>query len=220
MAASTCIEAVNGLASLELEHLTLARGERVLFRELGIQLAAGQALSLEGPNGAGKTSLLRAIAGFLAPSSGTIRLRTKAGAEVGSGEERAGFAGWLGHQDGAKPQMTARETLGFFAAYYGRSGDTAQVLTTVGLTRIQDMPLQYYSAGQKKRLALARLLLGGRPLWLLDEPLAALDAAGKRLAADFIARHCREGGIAIAATHEPLGLDCLTLTLGGGRIGL
>jgi heme exporter protein A len=205
---------VISLSGLEVDNLSLQRGGRTLFRGLGFALAAGEILSLEGPNGAGKTSLLRAIAGFIAPCSGTIRLRTKNGAAIAGGEERAAFVGWLGHQDGAKPQLTVAEALRFFADFYRSGQDTDQALAAVGLSRARDLPLQYLSAGQKRRLALARLSLSQRPLWLLDEPLAALDAAGKAIAAEFLSAHCRAGGIAVAATHEPLGFDCARLVLG------
>jgi heme exporter protein A len=214
MAASTCIEAVKSLSGLEIDNLTLVRGERTLFRSLAFRMDAGQLVSLEGPNGAGKTSLLRAIAGFLAPRSGTIRLHTKDNAIVSGDEERAQFVGWLGHQDGAKPQLTAMEILRFYVRFYGTEANVEGALAAVGLARARDLPLQYLSAGQKRRLALARLTLCARPLWLLDEPLAALDVAGKTLAVDFIAAHCRAGGLAIAATHDQLGLDCVRLTLG------
>lgn len=212
MAASICTDAV--LSGLRVDNLSLERGERRLFQALSFRVDQGLVLSLEGPNGAGKTSLLRAVAGFLEPRAGTIRLETTDGDEIAAGDERAGYVGWLGHQDGAKPQLTAREALGFFARFYGATADVEAALAAVGLARARDLPLQYLSAGQKKRLALARLTLCARPLWLLDEPLAALDAAGKTLAAQLIARHCKAGGLAIAATHEPLGLDGPRLALG------
>lgn len=205
---------MTALSGLEVENLTLARGERTLFRNLAFRVDAGQIVSLEGPNGVGKTSLLRAIAGFIVPRTGEIRLRTQAGALVAGSEERAQFVGWLGHQDGAKPQLTATEALRFFARFYRNERDVDGALAGVGLSRARDLPLQYFSAGQKRRLALARLSLSNRPLWLLDEPLAALDTAGKSLAMEFVAAHCRAGGLAIAATHDPLGLDCVRLTLG------
>jgi heme exporter protein A len=199
---------------LEVDHLSLERGGRTLFRDLGFRVGAGELLSLEGPNGSGKTSLLRALAGFLAPQSGTIRFTTDDGAPIDAAEERALWVGWLGHQDGAKPQLTAAEALAFFARFYRRGSDIEGALASVGLSRARDLPLQYLSAGQKRRLALARLSLTARSLWLLDEPLSALDTVGKGLAAQFIAAHCRAGGIAIAATHEPLMLDGARLTLG------
>jgi heme exporter protein A len=200
------------LRSLLAENLSCIRGGRLVFRDVGFRVEAGQALSLEGPNGAGKSSLLRMIAGFLTPASGAIRL-TNDGADISDGEERGTFIGWLGHHDAAKPQLTPRETLQFFAGLYRIPADVNAGLDEVGLDKARDLPCQYLSAGQKKRLSLARLKLSNRPLWLLDEPLAALDTAGKSLAAQFISSHCVRGGIAIAATHEALGIDAARLAL-------
>ena len=200
------------LRSLLAENLSCIRGGRLVFRDVGFRVEAGQALSLEGPNGAGKSSLLRMIAGFLTPASGAIRL-TNDGADISDGEERGNFIGWLGHHDAAKPQLTPRETLQFFAGLYRIPADVNAGLDEVGLDKARDLPCQYLSAGQKKRLSLARLKLSNRPLWLLDEPLAALDTAGKSLAAQFISSHCARGGIAIAATHEALGIDAARLAL-------
>ena len=200
------------LRSLLAENLSCIRGGRLVFRDVGFRVEAGQALSLEGPNGAGKSSLLRMIAGFLPPASGAIRL-TNDGTEISDNEERGNFIGWLGHHDAAKPQLTPRETLQFFAALYRITADVNAALDEVGLGKARDLPCQYLSAGQKKRLSLARLKLSARPLWLLDEPLAALDSAGKSLAAQFIASHCASGGIAIVATHEALGIEATRLAL-------
>ncbi|MBS0273594.1 MAG: heme ABC exporter ATP-binding protein CcmA [Proteobacteria bacterium] len=200
------------LRSILAENLSCIRGGRLVFRDVGFRVEAGQALSLEGPNGAGKSSLLRMIAGFLAPAAGSILLKRDE-TEIFDGEERGNFIGWLGHHDAAKPQLSPRETLRFFAELYGATGDVDAALDEAGLRRARDLPCQYLSAGQKKRLSLARLKLGNRPLWLLDEPLAALDIAGKTLAAQFIRSHCASGGIAIAATHEALGIDSVRLAL-------
>jgi heme exporter protein A len=200
------------LRSLAAENLTCIRGSRLVFRDVGFRVEAGQALSLEGPNGAGKSSLLRMIAGFLKPASGSIVLDGDGGAVLDD-EERGRFAGWLGHHDAAKPQLSPRETLNFFAALYRVEANADEALEEVGLSKARELPAQYLSAGQKKRLSLARLKLSRRSLWLLDEPLAALDTAGKSLAAQFIASHCAGGGIAIVATHEPLGIDCSRLAL-------
>lgn len=197
------------MSTLLVRNLTLIRGQRVLFRDLSFDVGAGQALGLEGPNGAGKTSLLRAIAGFIAPAAGTIAF-----GETAEAESRGAFVGWLGHHDGAKPQLTPREVLSFYARLHGAGGDIDAALGEVGLKAIADLPCQYLSAGQKRRLALARLKLSQRPLWLLDEPLAALDTAGKALAASFIAAHVAAGGLCLAATHEPLGIACEKLVLG------
>ena len=194
--------------ALNVENLACIRGQRLLFRDLSFSLAAGRALSLQGPNGAGKTSLLRLIAGFLRPAAGAIRLRTN-GEDIADGEERGKFIGWLGHQ------LCVREQLAFFALLYASGRDPDEAMKIFGLMPLAELPGQYLSAGQKRRLALARLHLCARPLWLLDEPLAALDAAGKKLVAETIAAHCASGGIVVAATHEPLGAECETLMLGG-----
>ena len=202
--------------TLEVCDLTCVRGQRVLFRDLGFSLAAGRALALQGPNGAGKTSLLRLIAGFLRPAAGTVCLRTN-GVEVAGAEERGKFMGWLAHQDAVKPQLGVREQLVFFARLYGSGRDPDAAMRTFGLRALAELPGQYLSAGQKRRLALARLQLMARPLWLLDEPLAALDTAGKKLVAETVTAHCAAGGIVVAATYEELGVDCEKLTLGAAR---
>lgn len=200
------------LRFLSAENLTCIRGNRLVFSDVGFRVDAGQALSLEGPNGAGKSSLLRMIAGFLPPASGAVVLSGDSGETV-DGEERGRYVGWLGHHDAAKLQLTPRETLQFFASLHRVAANVDEALDEAGLGKARDLPSQYLSAGQKKRLSLARLKLLGRPLWLLDEPLAALDAAGKALATQFIASHAGAGGIAIVATHEPLGFDCSRLAL-------
>jgi heme exporter protein A len=184
----------------------------VLFRDLRFRVEAGTVLCVEGANGAGKTSLLRLIAGFLAPAAGVIRLQTNSG-DADDPEERGRFVGWLGHHDAVKPQMSAREMLMFFARLYGDGGGIGSALDATGLTRLADLPGQYLSAGQRKRVALARLTLSNRPLWLMDEPLASLDAAGKKITTGLVEAHCARGGIAVVATHEPLGIACEGLQL-------
>jgi heme exporter protein A len=204
------------LASLTVDRLTCLRGGRLVFRGLRFALSAGQALSLEGANGTGKSSLLRMLAGFLAPASGTIAF-VEDSKRIEEGEERTRFVGWLGHLDAAKPQMSVDETLAFYSAFYGRRVDRATIATTlesVGIAKLGSLSCQYLSAGQKKRLALARLKLTARPLWLMDEPFAALDAQGKAIAARLISEHCAGGGLAVIATHEPLGIVSDRLVLG------
>ncbi len=223
------------ISSLIAERLACTRGDRKLFDGLSFRVSAGQALAVEGANGAGKTSLLRMIAGFLAPAGGRLVLKS-AQTEITDAEERGKAIGWLGHHDGLKPQLTVREQLDFFARLYrnplrpslaqapatgtspasaSRAGeaDLISVLERVGLARQAELPCRYLSAGQRRRLALARLLVSERPLWLLDEPFAALDAAGQALIAQLMARHCGHGGIIIAATHDPLGLGNESLKL-------
>lgn len=208
------------IQSVTGENLACVRGVRRLFDGVAFHVRAGSALAVEGANGAGKTSLLRMIAGFLAPADGTLTL-VHAGQAVTDGEERGRFAGWLGHQDGLKPQFTVVEHLYFYAGLYGSPSSTVRaggeifqtVLDRVGLARQRDLPCRYLSAGQKRRLALARLVVMDRPLWLLDEPFAALDTAGQALVARLMADHCARGGIVIAATHDPLGLGNESLKL-------
>jgi heme exporter protein A len=199
------------ISSLTTENLACVRGDKRLFEGLSFRVRAGQALAVEGANGAGKTSLLRLLAGFLSPVAGRVLVRTAA-SESDDAEERGRLVGWLGHLDGLKPQLTVMEQLSFFARLYGRTPDPA-ALETVGLARQADLPCRYLSAGQRRRLALARLLICERPLWLLDEPFAALDAAGQGLVAGLMLRHCGSGGIIIAATHDPLGLGNESLKL-------
>lgn len=206
--------------SLVLENLCLVRCGRVLLSGLSFRLESGAVLSLEGPNGAGKTSLLRALAGFLPPAAGTITLQSN-GSVFSDPEERGSLMGWLGHADGIKPQLTVREQALFWASLYAgganvaaRGVDPAAVLANFGLGALADVPGQLLSAGQRRRLAFARLVLAARPLWLLDEPLSALDEAGRGRAAAAITSHVAAGGIVIAATHEPLGVPCQIMTLG------
>lgn len=188
------------------------RGPRALFKNLNFRVEAGAALVVEGPNGAGKTSLLRMLAGFLPAAAGTICLRNAAGA-FSEAEERGKHIGWFGHQDGLKPQLTAKENLSFFARLYGGQSDADAALAWAGLSRAADFPAQYLSAGQKKRLALARLKSCNRPLWLLDEPFAALDVDGKKRVEQMLAEHCAGGGMAVVATHEAMTLDAQRLAL-------
>jgi heme exporter protein A len=216
------------IASLTAEKLACTRGTRRLFEGLSFRVTAGQALALEGANGAGKTSLLRLVAGFLPQAAGRVFV-TENGNEIVEPEERGRFIGWLGHHDALKASFTVSEQLAFFSKLYsappvgGSAAGTSPVKTgeerraalleQVGLARQAELPCRYLSAGQRRRLGLARLLLTARPLWLLDEPFAALDVDGKGLVARLIALHCGQGGMVIAATHEPLGLGNESLKL-------
>jgi heme exporter protein A len=200
------------LARIEVKDLACVRGGRLIFRELSFALAAGEALSLEGANGAGKTSALRVLAGLLSSAAGSVEFHTSSGA-VAEAEERGRLVGWLGHQDGIKNQLSVSENAEFFSTLYGADVDLRETLERVGLTRTANLPAQYLSAGQRRRLALTRLIFAGRPLWLLDEPLSALDSSGKSLIAELMREHCNAGGIVIAATHDPLGLDARQLRM-------
>ena len=199
--------------ALSIENVSLVRGGRRLISGLSRKLEGGTVLGLEGPNGAGKTSLLRAIAGLLPPVSGRITFHND-DAVVEDREERAVFVGWLSHLDGIKAQLTVREQAQFWAEIYESAQDVDAALLRFGLGPLADARGVVLSAGQKRRLALVRLALSARPLWLLDEPLAALDTRGKALVAEAISAHAAGGGIVIAATHEPLGVQSERLAIG------
>jgi heme exporter protein A len=195
-----------GLA-LAVEHVGLVRGGRTLFEGLSFSAPPGSFLEIVGPNGAGKTSLLRAIAGFLRPAAGAI-LANEAGAALDP-ETRMTRLHFLGHRDGLKPALSVRAHLAYWAealAGEGAGRPLDQALGAVGLGAHAELPARVLSAGQGRRLALARLIAAPRPLWLLDEPAAALDTAGKALLVDLVGAHCAQGGVALAAVHEPLGL--------------
>jgi heme exporter protein A len=185
--------------------LTIERGGRRVIAGLSFEAAAGAALIVTGANGAGKTSLLRALAGFLPIESGGFAL------DGGDGERTVGEqAHYLGHADGVKAALTAGENLAFAAAMLG--GDSSRktqlaALTALGLPHVVDFPARLLSAGQRRRVALARLLVAERPLWLLDEPTTALDAGAQTALADLMRAHLKVGGILVAAVHGDLGLD-------------
>jgi heme exporter protein A len=201
------------IRSLTAEKLACVRGDRQLFAGLDFQVRAGEVLMIEGANGVGKTSLLRLIAGFLSPAAGSITIEASESA-ISDGEERGRHVGWLGHQDGIKPQLSVGEQLEFFARLYGVRSALDGALEQTGLSRQRLLPCRYLSAGQKKRLGLARLMVSKRPLWLLDEPFAALDNAGRGLAAELMQSHCAAGGVVVAASHDAFGFKARSLRLG------
>lgn len=204
------------IARLSIAGLALSRGERTLFRDLSIDLAAGEALALTGANGAGKTSLLRAVAGFIRPDAGVVAFRDASGAVLEPETARARHIHLLGHQDGLKPARTARQELVFQTAWCGGAGIDAAV-QALGLAPLMDLETRKLSAGQRRRLSLARLISAPRPLWLLDEPLAPLDAGWRAAATQLMRTHLDGGGLIIAAVHDPLGLPCRTLDVGKGQ---
>ncbi len=187
------------------------RGGREVFAGLYFEVAAGETLAVTGPNGSGKTSLLRSIAGLLALAGGSI------GLEGGEPElTLPDQAHYLGHRDAMKPALTVLENLSFWRDFLGgAASDPVENLRLVGLDHAAQLPAAYLSAGQRRRLSIARLLAARRPIWLLDEPTSALDAAGQALFADVVREHLGRGGLVVAATHAPLGVAARELRIGG-----
>jgi heme exporter protein A len=191
--------------------VSCVRGDRQVFAGLDFEACAGEALALVGPNGAGKTSLLRLIAGLLAHSGGSIDL-VGGDAELTLAEQ----AHYLGHRDALKPALSVMENLDFWRDFLGGAGsDSAASLKAVGLDHAGHLPAAYLSAGQRRRLSMARLLAVHRPVWLLDEPTAALDSAGQGMFAGLMSAHLDGGGLIVAATHGPLGVPAKQLRIGG-----
>jgi heme exporter protein A len=197
---------------IEASALSVERGGRMVFADLGFKLDAGEALRVTGPNGAGKSTLLRAIAGLLPLAAGQIEVTP------GSEARRAELCHYVGHADALKSSLTAFENLSFLATLLAtrsvRSGAVEAALARLGLSSVADLPTAYLSAGQKRRVALARLIAVVRPIWLLDEPLTALDLASQAIVTEIMAAHLAAGGIIIVATHAPLAIAGRELALG------
>jgi heme exporter protein A len=188
---------------LEADNLECVRGDRRLFSGLGFRLAAGELLYLQGRNGAGKTSLLRMLIGLLPPESGAIRWQ---GQPIGSDDFRADLC-YLGHLNAIKEELTPLENL-LAAARLADSplseDDALDALEQVGLAGRADLACKYLSQGQKRRVALARLVKEKRPLWILDEPFVALDVSAVSWLAGIISGHLQRGGLAVMTTHQPV----------------
>jgi heme exporter protein A len=187
------------------------RGGREVFSGLDFAVSSGEALAVTGPNGSGKTSLLRLIAGLLTMAGGSIGLE--------GGEREVTLpeqAHYLGHRDALKPALSVAENLWFWRDFVGGEVfDAEKSLVAVGLDHAATLPAAYLSAGQRRRLSIARLLAVRRPIWLLDEPTSALDAAGQDVFAGLMRDHLARGGLIIAATHAPLGIAASELRIGG-----
>lgn len=195
--------------TLQIEDLALSRGGRRLFSGLGLRMEPGQACALTGANGSGKTSLLRAVAGLCAVDSGRIAFGNADPASA-----RATSLHLLGHLDGLKASRTAGEELAFWTGWQGGTPSAmAAAVRRLDLHRLLDLEVRRLSAGQRRRLALARLLSAPRPLWLLDEPLSPLDARWRAEAMEIMAGHLSGGGLILAAVHDPLPLAALALEI-------
>jgi heme exporter protein A len=195
--------------------LQCVRGGREVFSGLDVTAVSGRAVAITGPNGAGKTSLLRLLAGLLAMAGGTISLE-EGDPELTLPEQ----AHYLGHRDALKPALSVSENLSFWREFLGSASrtseaDAAQALAAVGLDHVAHLPAAYLSAGQRRRLSIARLLAVKRPVWLLDEPTSALDVSGQSAFAAIMTDHLTGGGIILAATHTPLGIAVQELRIGG-----
>jgi heme exporter protein A len=183
--------------------LACIRGGREVFSKVGFGIGPGEALVVTGRNGAGKSSLLRLVAGLVLPAAGGISLEG-GDPELTTGEQ----AHYLGHQDALKPALTVQENLDFWTRFLGgldASNDAA--LAAVGLGGISRLPAGYLSAGQRRRLSIARLVAVQRPIWLLDEPTSALDTTAQAILAELMTRHLAGGGLILAAVHGPIGLE-------------
>ncbi|HEY0233722.1 MAG TPA: heme ABC exporter ATP-binding protein CcmA [Afipia sp.] len=192
-------------------NVTCVRGGRDIFAGLDFEISSGSALAVTGPNGAGKSSLLRIVAGLLSQAAGEVILN--GGSDDLTLAEQSHY---LGHRDPIKGALTVRENLEFWKAFLG--GETAagadESLAAVRLAHAADLPAAFLSAGQRRRLSIARLLAVRRPIWLLDEPVSALDAEGQNLFTALMRAHLGDGGIVLAATHGPLGIPANELRIG------
>ncbi|MCA1368924.1 heme ABC exporter ATP-binding protein CcmA [Bradyrhizobium sp. BRP14] len=189
------------------EGLSARRGEDLIFNDISFSLAAGEALVVTGPNGSGKSTLLRVLAGLLRAESGRLSIENGPSGFDHPHE----LSHYLGHRNAMKRELTVEENLSFWQRFLGDSPggsgiDLSAAAEAVGLAGIAQLPFGYLSAGQQRRMAMAKLLVAYRPIWLLDEPTAALDVSADRLFAGLVAAHLDHGGIVIVATHQPLGI--------------
>ncbi len=206
-AALHCIDSRNSLQAIEDKSLSadeihVWRGQRHVLRGLSAELRVGEVVQVAGPNGTGKTTLLRVLAGLLTPEQGSVHW---CGRPIGT--DRDGYnaeLSWLGHDNALKADLTALENLDFATGLRRplEAGETRAALERVGIARCADLPARALSAGQRRRLAMARVLLAATPLWLLDEPFTNLDAEGTALLSGLVARHLDGGGMLMLAAHQ------------------
>ncbi len=193
---------------LKAENLSVRRGDDLLFSNISFELARGEALIVTGRNGSGKSTLLRTVAGLIHPEGGRAYLLSDGRESEAKVPEASHY---LGHRNAMKVELTVRENLDFWKTWLGdfeggKGLGIEDAADAVGLSGITHLPFGYLSAGQQRRFAMARLLVSHRPIWLLDEPTAALDASADQLFSGFVEAHLKSGGMVIAATHQPLGL--------------
>ncbi len=201
------------ISRLSIAHLALVRGERRLFSGLSVCVEAGEAVALTGANGSGKTSLLRAVAGLIHPAAGEIGFHDGSGA-LDPDDARSRDLHLLGHNDGLKTSRTAGQELAFWTRWLGgRETGRRQAIDVLDLSALLELDVRKLSAGQRRRLSLARLIAAPRSLWLLDEPLAPLDAERRTLFGELMRRHLAEGGMILAAVHDPLPIQCRAVSL-------
>lgn len=202
------------LRAVRTKGLSLVRGERRLFAGLDLEIRAGQAVALTGRNGAGKTSLLRAVAGLLKPAEGEIEFLDEAGVLEAEAARAEGLH-MIGHHDGLKSSRSAWEELLFQAQWTGGTEASARAAAErLDLNRLLGLEIRRLSAGQRRRVALARLLASPRSLWLLDEPMAPLDAGHREGFGAVMAEHLAGGGMVLAAVHDPLPVPCDVVEVG------
>jgi len=200
--------------SLLAETLVCRRGETTVFRDLSFAVPAGGALLLVGRNGSGKSSLLRLCAGLIAPAGG--RLAWQGRAQSDDADAWRGRVAYVGHLDAVKAAFSVVENLSVWASLAGGAGDVAGAMAAMDIAGLRDVPARYLSAGQRRRVALARLALSPAPIWLLDEPAVSLDADGVAALGRLIAGRRATGGVVLAATHGDISIpDAATLRLGG-----
>lgn len=191
--------------AVKIEHLSLKRGNRLLIKDLSVSLEKSESLLLTGPNGVGKTTLIRSIAGFIQPEAGSITLNL-APDNTKTASDQAELIHYIGHKNGIRTSLTVLENLEFWCEFYGSDQPLNPVIKSHNLSSLIHIPAGYLSAGQKRRLSLAKLALIKKPLWLLDEPTVSLDELSSKLVADAANQHLNAGGILIAATHIPLAI--------------
>lgn len=191
--------------ALNIEKISLKRGNRLLIKDLSFSLKKGESLLVTGPNGVGKTTLIRSIAGFLDPEKGKISYQAEAKTTNQDDEEtRREHIHYIGHKNGIRTSLTVLENLEFWKSFFASETDLKKIIKTYYLESLINIPAGYLSAGQKRRLGLARLSIVKRAIWLLDEPTVSLDEMSANIVATAASNHLKNGGILVAATHIPL----------------